>query len=74
MKKGMDNLNNTQKTLIVLFILNFFLGGLYQNIYQDPQDGMWGITGESLNGDELTIMIGVSIALLIGIFLFKSRN
>ena len=65
LKKLIDNLNNTQKTLLILFILNPFLGGLYQTIKG---------SGWDLDDDELLIMIGVSLALLVGVFLFKSKN
>ena len=73
LKKIIDNLNNTQKILLVLFILNPFLSGLYQTIDPTKTRGR-GRSTHIFNDDELLIMIGVSLALLVGVFLFKSKN
>ena len=53
LKKLIDNLNNTQKILLVLFILNPFLIGLYQTIEPTKTPSIRGRKTHILNDDEL---------------------
>ena len=57
------SLNNVQKSLVCLFVLNFFLEGLYR--------GLFDISSRSQIEE---IQIGVGIVSLVGIFLFKSKS
>ena len=59
--KKIDKINNFQKILILLLILNLFFWNFYDDI-------------PSLNDrEELITYMGVNITLFIGIILFKSN-
>ena len=58
----MDKINNIQKILILLLILNLFLWDVYDSL-------------PVLNtSEEWKIYIGVNITLFIGIIFFKSKD
>ena len=56
------SLNNVQKSLVCLFVLNFFLRDLYCGLF----DIYWHQADN--------IQIGVGIVSILGIFLFKSKG
>ena len=60
--KIIDKINNIQKFLILLLILNLFLWDIYDKIS--------GLN----NSEEWMLYIGVNITLFIGIILFKSKD
>ena len=62
MIEKIKSLNNVQKSLVCLFVLNFFLVNLYRGLFD---------LGTS-QAEE--IQIGVGIVSLVGIFLFKSKS
>ena len=57
----LKNLNDLQKGLVCLFVLNLFLSDIYFRVF-------------GLRGDEIEVFqVGVGVVSLMGVFLFKSK-
>lgn len=76
-------MNNTQKVIIILFLINLLLRGFYKTVDQLEVLSLWLFWREEDNGinypqliidGHLTSQIGVGIILIIGFFLFKSSK